>query len=126
MLRACNISEGVFRLQKKLLALPMAAILSMGLTGCGTNEDAGVERSNEIGQPVGYYSNEKHGSRGGNARVEDGTDNDGPLTEMMDHTLGGEGKTPAITSWTIMPEESGMKIPETLLFLLQIEIAVFS
>ncbi|PAE23036.1 YhcN/YlaJ family sporulation lipoprotein [Bacillus sp. 7894-2] len=79
-------------MHKKLLAVPMAAILSMGLTGCGTNEDAGVERSNEIGQPMGYYSNENHGSRGGNARVEDGTDNDGPLTEMMDHTLGGEGE----------------------------------
>ena len=79
-------------MHKKLIAVPLAAIMTMGLAGCGTNEDASVDRKNEIGQPMGYYSNENHGNRGGNVRVEDGTDNDGPLTEMMDHTLGAEGK----------------------------------
>lgn len=39
---------------------------------------------------MGYYSNENHSKQNGNARILDG-DNDGPLTEMMDHSLGQEG-----------------------------------
>ena len=39
---------------------------------------------------VGYYSNENHENKGGNAILLDGADNDGPITEMMDHSLGAE------------------------------------
>lgn len=93
MLKLVILARGVFRLHKKLIAVPLAALMSMGLTGCGTNDETAVQdRNNEQVQPMGYYSNENHGNRGGNARVEDGTDNDGPLTEMMDHTFGGEGR----------------------------------
>jgi len=38
-------------------------------------------------RPIGYYSNENHQNNYGNNLY---VDNDGPLTEMMDHTLGDE------------------------------------
>ncbi len=43
--------------------------------------------------PVGYYSNENHENNGGNAVLLDGADNDGPVTEIMDHSLGAERNT---------------------------------
>ncbi len=93
MLMLVILARGVFRLHKKLIAVPLAALMTMGVTGCGENDETAVQdRYNEQGQPMGYYSNENHGNRGGNVRVEDGTDNDGPLTEIMDHTFGAEGR----------------------------------
>jgi spore cortex protein len=79
-----SICEGVFHLSKKLLVIPLTASLAFGLTGCGTNDEASVQnRNNNITQPVGYYTNE---NQQGNARIID--DNDGPVTEMMENTLG--------------------------------------
>jgi len=61
--------------------------LSLGLAGCGNDESAVQDRNTERVQPFGYYSNENH-ENGGNVRILD--DNDGPITEMMDHSLGNE------------------------------------
>ncbi|KAB2338694.1 spore cortex protein CoxA [Cytobacillus depressus] len=80
-------------MNKKLFTFPVAAIMSIGLVGCGVNnnETAVQDRNNDTIQPVGYYSNENHrGNSGGNVRILDRTDNDGPVTEWMDHTLGNE------------------------------------
>lgn len=90
---ACYFSEGVIRLNKKSLIFPVSALLSLGLAGCGTNDESAVQdRYNDSTKPVGYYSNENHRNGGGNARMLDGADNDGPVTEMMDHTFGSEGQ----------------------------------
>lgn len=78
-------------MNKKLFAIPAAAILSIGLAGCGVNdnETAVQDRRNNTVQPVGYYSNDNDNGRngGGNARILDETDNDGPITEWMDQSL---------------------------------------
>ncbi|MBS4191445.1 YhcN/YlaJ family sporulation lipoprotein [Bacillus sp. FJAT-49705] len=80
-------------MNKKLYVFPVAAIMSLGIAGCGMNDEAAVQdRYNDSMQPVGYYSNENHDNRGGNAQILDGADNDGPVTEMMDHTMGEEGQ----------------------------------
>lgn len=122
---------------KKSFILPIAGLLTIGLSGCGNNGEAvgeadpnndlttqinyyndqnrnkgnngpeilgydintddGNIRNNQNnrnykgyndsrGLRVGYYSNENH--HNGNARILD--DNDGPLTEIMDHTFGNE------------------------------------
>lgn len=68
--------------------------MSFSLVGCGTNDESAEQERNRNGmQPVGYYSNENHErNRGGNATILDGTDNDGPMTELMDHSFGLEGE----------------------------------
>jgi spore cortex protein len=78
--------KGVFHLNKKWIVLPLSAVMTIGLAGCGNNEEAGGQnRTNNTAQPMGYYSNENHK---GNATIVN--DNDGPITEMMDHTYGSE------------------------------------
>lgn len=68
----------------------LSTILLFTMTGCGTNdENAAQDKGNGGALPIGYYSNEKHDRNGGNARVLEG-DNDGPATEIMDHTYGEE------------------------------------
>ncbi len=68
-------------------------IMLFGTAGCGANDEtASQQRSADRAQPIGYYSNENHQNKGGNVRFLDGADNDGALTEMMDHTLGEEGQ----------------------------------
>jgi spore cortex protein len=75
------VSEGVFHLNKKIW-LPSVLIVSLiGVTGCAGNN------RNDLSRPLGYYSNENHQNNYGNNLL---VDNDGPLTEMMDHTLGDE------------------------------------
>jgi spore cortex protein len=74
-------------LVKKQWLLPVAAVMSFGLTGCGNDESA-QDRYTDSAQPIGYYSNENH--KGGNARLLN--DNDGPLIEMMDHSVGDEDR----------------------------------
>lgn len=77
-------------MRKGKLVAPVLLTLSIGLTGCGVNEDQTADRNRQNNaRPIGYYSNEQHeGNNGvGNA------DNDGPITEMMDHTFGDEGNT---------------------------------
>lgn len=82
------LAKGVFRLNKKHFLFPIIGLLSIGLAGCGNDESAVQDRNTERAQPFGYYSNENH-HNGGNVQILD--DNDGPITEMMDHTLGTEG-----------------------------------
>lgn len=63
-------------------------MMVIGAGGCSENNSAGVKgRYQDNARPIGYYSNENHPKQK-NALF---TDNDGPLTEMMDHTLGAEG-----------------------------------
>lgn len=83
------MAEGVFRLKSKIYALPLATVLTIGLTGCGNNDGAAGDRETDEVIPIGYYSNENHGNNGGNVRINE--ENDGPLTEFMDHTFGTEG-----------------------------------
>lgn len=77
-------------MRKLLITLSIAAAF-VGMTGCGANnEQAGQGGEGGGGPlPIGYYSNENHGG-GGNVILNE--DNDGPVTEMMDHTFGAEGK----------------------------------
>jgi spore cortex protein len=82
-------AKGVLRLNKKYLVLPLSAVMAFGLTGCGNNDEATIKDGDRNhAQPMGYYSNENHK---GNAEILE--DNDGPVTEMMDHTLGTERNT---------------------------------
>jgi spore cortex protein len=84
-----SICEGVFHLNKKYLVLPLSTVMALGLAGCGNNDEAANQnRYNDTAQPMGYYSNENHK---GNARILN--DNDGPVTEMMDHNMGNERNT---------------------------------
>lgn len=78
--------KGVFRLNKKQWIIPLSAMLSIGLAGCTNDSNrAGVSRNNSSAQPMGYYSNENHPSQDNLFG-----DNDGGVTEIMDHTIGNE------------------------------------
>jgi spore cortex protein len=67
--------------------IPLSATLMLGLAGCSNdNNRAGVNENKNSLRPVGYYSNENHPTSDNNLF----RDNDGALTEMMDHTLGDE------------------------------------
>lgn len=69
--------------------IPLSAVIVIGLAGCGSNNRADVNTNNKNpARPMGYYSNEKHPT----GTYMGFNDNDGPLTEMMDHNLGAEGK----------------------------------
>ncbi|MHC0035777.1 YhcN/YlaJ family sporulation lipoprotein [Pseudoneobacillus sp. C159] len=73
-------------MNKRYLVLPITAALTFGLAGCANNDQGANHTGNSRNaQPMGYYSNENHK---GNARIMD--DNDGPVTEIMDHTVGYE------------------------------------
>ncbi|MEH7014706.1 YhcN/YlaJ family sporulation lipoprotein [Neobacillus niacini] len=70
--------------------IPLSALLAVGLSGCANDDRAAFDKDHRnMGQPVGYYSNENHknGSNGMPA------DNDGPFTEIMDHNLGVENQS---------------------------------
>jgi spore cortex protein len=67
--------------------IPLSTVMIIGLTGCAGNNRADINNRNQNpARPIGYYSNENH-PNDGNGLI---TDNDGPLTEIMDHTLGDE------------------------------------
>ena len=69
-------------------------ILFVSLVGCGNGDETAVEeKRTDDTVPMGYYSNENHENKGGNAVLLDGADNDGPVTEIMDHSLGAERNT---------------------------------
>jgi len=73
--------------------------LSVCLTGCGISDEEANNKEVNNAKPMGYYSNEHHEkNHGGNARILDEEDNDGPLVEMMDHALGEEGQADAFTA----------------------------
>ncbi len=54
--------------------------------GCSTNNRSAVNERNDIARPIGYYSNENHQ----NNTTGLFADNDGPVTELLDHNLGAE------------------------------------
>lgn len=67
--------------------IPFSTVILMGLAGCGGNNKTGVNtESQNLARPMGYYSNEAHPNK------SYGIDNDGPITEFMDHQLGAEGR----------------------------------
>lgn len=68
-------------------------ILVLGLVGCGNGDQTAKDVRTDEPLTVGYYSNENHENNGGNAVLLDGADNDGPVTEIMDHSLGTERNT---------------------------------
>jgi spore cortex protein len=76
---------GVFRLNKKMLVVPLASLLTLGLTACNGNDAAVQSQNANGGQPLGYYSNEK----GNEIDVMD--DREGAITEIFDHNFGKEG-----------------------------------
>jgi len=79
----------------------------MLLTGCGnTNQDLDND-GNDSELPLGYYSNERHEQEStGNARVLGNQDNDGPLTEAMDHTFGLEGQQNRVKARNVNQQKS--------------------
>ncbi|MBB6445896.1 YhcN/YlaJ family sporulation lipoprotein [Bacillus benzoevorans] len=69
------------------------AALVIALTGCNTNDETALQdKRTDRTMPIGYYSNENHENNGGNAIILEGSDNDGPAVEMLDHTLGKESE----------------------------------
>jgi spore cortex protein len=61
----------------------------VGLTGCANDDQAEADKNHKNkAQPIGYYSNENH-PEGRNGFL---SDNDGPLPEAMDHTIGDEDR----------------------------------
>lgn len=75
-------------MHKNKLVAPVLLTLTFGLTGCGVNEDQTADQNRlNNARPIGYYSNEQHEVNNGNRYT---TDNDGPITEIMDHTYGDE------------------------------------
>lgn len=88
-----KIVEGEYSLMKWMKTAVPFTLSIMLLAGCGnTNQDLDND-GNNTELPLGYYSNERHEQEStGNARVLGNQDNDGPLTEAMDHTFGLEGK----------------------------------
>lgn len=75
---------GVFRLNKKMLFIPVASLLTFGLAACNGDNEAAIQGRNAV-QPLGYYSNEK----GNEIDVMD--DREGAVTEIFDHNFGKEG-----------------------------------
>ena len=71
----------------------LVPILLVGLVGCGNGDQTAKDGRTNEPLSVGYYSNENHENKGGNAVLLDGADNDGPVTEIMDHSLGTERNT---------------------------------
>jgi spore cortex protein len=74
--------------------LGLLSILFVSLVGCGNGDKTTVQdQATGDTTPMGYYSNENHKNNGGNAVLLDGADNDGPVTEIMDHSFGAERNT---------------------------------
>jgi len=72
-------------LNKRQWMIPLSFTLLLGVTGC-TNDNNRTGNGNNLTRPIGYYSNENHA----NNDYEILRDNDGTLTEIMDHNLGEE------------------------------------
>jgi spore cortex protein len=76
-------------LNLKQWMIPLSALIAVGLSGCANDDRAAMDKDHKnMGQPVGYYSDENH-KNGSNGMPGD---NDGPFTELMDHTLGVENQ----------------------------------
>ena len=88
------ICEEVVLGLRQYRAFGMIPILLVGLVGCGNDNNETADVGGRTGaRQVGYYSNENNGDNGGNAILLDGADNDGPITEMMDQSLGADRNT---------------------------------
>ena len=66
--------------------LPFASLIVIGLAACNGNDETAQGRNGNSAQPIGYYSNGK----GNEVDVMD--DREGPVTEIMDHSFGKEGR----------------------------------
>ncbi len=78
-------------MNSKRWMIPLASLMIVGVSGCGHDNDrnAGANDSNRNSvRTIGYYSNENHPDYSNSFF----RDNDGPITEMMDHTLGDEDR----------------------------------
>lgn len=66
----------------------LSALMIVGTAGCANdnNRTAVNDSNNNPVRPMGYYSNENHPDNSNTFF----RDSDGPVTEMMDHTLGDE------------------------------------
>jgi spore cortex protein len=77
---------GVLRLRKSLVSLSAAALMVVGLTGCGANDNNFDTYNNNRDARIldrGYHNNNNNNDlnyRG----YGDTIDNEGPITEMMD------------------------------------------
>ncbi|MEH7093858.1 YhcN/YlaJ family sporulation lipoprotein [Neobacillus vireti] len=72
-------------MNKRQWMIPLSFSLLVGITGCA-NDNNRTGNGNNVARPIGYYSNENHANNDyGMLR-----DNDGALTEIMDHNLGVE------------------------------------
>ncbi|PLS01280.1 YhcN/YlaJ family sporulation lipoprotein [Neobacillus cucumis] len=76
-------------MNKKQWMIPLSFSLLVGLTGCTNDNNRAGGNGNNLTRPMGYYSNENH------AKNDYGLlrDNDGAMTEIMDHNLGVEDQT---------------------------------
>jgi spore cortex protein len=84
--------------RRKWITIPVATLFVLTVAGCAGNNRADVKnRYNDNARPIGYYSNENHPNQ--SPRVF--TDNDGPITEMADHSLGDEGRNTNIKTRNI-------------------------
>lgn len=102
--------EGVFRLNKKQWMIPLSAALLLGLAGCANDNDraGGNEKNNNALRPVGYYSNENHPTTDNDLFRDD----DGAITEMMDHNLGDEDQVVNERNSRKLQERDGNGNPE--------------
>ncbi|MFN2745083.1 YhcN/YlaJ family sporulation lipoprotein [Bacillus sp. z60-18] len=71
-------------MDKKLKMFSGILLLTAGLSACGTN-NAMDNRYDNNARPIGYYSND--------ADRNDGFDNDGPVTDMLENMNGRNGTT---------------------------------
>jgi spore cortex protein len=84
--------------KKRWIIVPISGFLMFGIAGCAANNRADVNnRYNDNARPIGYYSNENHPNQNSGFFNDD----DGPITEMMDHTLGSERKSKTIQTRNI-------------------------
>ena len=73
-------------MRKTKIIAPVILSVSIGLVGCGANQDETADQNKmNATKSIGYYSNEQEDTNNSG-------DNDGPVTEIMDHTLGEEGR----------------------------------
>lgn len=77
-------------MQRKILFVPFAVVMSMSLAACGTNNHASDTTHENRTVPIGYYTNEQHNQK---SKIKLLNDDDGAVTEWMDHSLGDETGT---------------------------------
>ncbi|MEH7544343.1 MULTISPECIES: YhcN/YlaJ family sporulation lipoprotein [Bacillaceae] len=73
-------------MNNKQWMIPLSFSLLLGVTGCANDNNRAGNNGNNLARPIGYYSNENHA----NNDYDILRDNDGTITEIMDHNLGVE------------------------------------